>query len=223
MNDDIVSRLRLYANASINGGWANVFRADFTAAADEIELLRSTVTDCRIEIERLTAERDEIQRELRRAETESSMLRVECGVIAKERDEAGGKVSDKQDIVDRLHNILLHEKDGLALTWLATCAANEIERLRLEMSIPRDQYAMTWKNLLDRIYGLDIVEWIRAYANAYSPSDYSSPIAREVVVRSDKRWLAAADEIERLRAELRSYTGDGHNTKGEPCTPNTPS
>ena len=36
----------------------------------------------------LTAERDEIQRELRKAETESSMLRVECGVIAKERDEA---------------------------------------------------------------------------------------------------------------------------------------
>ena len=33
----------------------------------------------------------------------------------------------------------------------------------------------------------------------------------------------AADEIERLRAELRTYTGDGHNTKGEPCTQNTPS
>jgi hypothetical protein len=40
------------------------------------------------EIARLTAERDEIQRELRNAETESSMLRVECGVIAAERDEA---------------------------------------------------------------------------------------------------------------------------------------
>ena len=25
----------------------------------------------------------------------------------------------------------------------------------------------------------------------------------------------AADEIERLRSELRTYTGDGHNTKGE--------
>jgi hypothetical protein len=43
-------------------------------------------------IERLTKERDEIQRELRRAETESSMLRVECGVIAKERDEARREV-----------------------------------------------------------------------------------------------------------------------------------
>lgn len=43
-------------------------------------------------------------------------------------------------------------------------------------------------------------------------------------------WRFAADEIEvlraelkRLRAELRTYTGDGHNTMGEPCTPNTPS
>jgi hypothetical protein len=35
--------------------------------------------------------------------------------------------------------------------------------------------------------------------------------------------IDAADEIERLRAELRKYTGDGHNTRGEPCTPNTPS
>ena len=32
----------------------------------------------------------------------------------------------------------------------------------------------------------------------------------------------AADEIERLRAELRTYTGDGHNTEGT-CTSNTPS
>lgn len=106
------------------------------------------------------------------------------------------------DIVARLR-VLASEfptLDGIMDSeW--TNAANEIERLRLEMSIPRDEYAMTWKNLLDRIDGLDIVEWIRAYANAYSPSDYSSPIAREVVVRSDKRWLEAADEIERLRAE----------------------
>jgi hypothetical protein len=40
----------------------------------------------------VVSERDEIQRELRRAETESSMLRVECGVIAKERDEARREV-----------------------------------------------------------------------------------------------------------------------------------
>lgn len=40
MSDDIVARLRLYANASIDGGWASVFRADLNIAADEIERLR---------------------------------------------------------------------------------------------------------------------------------------------------------------------------------------
>jgi hypothetical protein len=35
------------------------------------------------DIIRLTAERDEMHRELRKAETESSMLRVECGVLEK--------------------------------------------------------------------------------------------------------------------------------------------
>ncbi len=43
-------------------------------------------------IDRLRAERDEMQGELRKAETESSMLRVECGVIAAERDEARREV-----------------------------------------------------------------------------------------------------------------------------------
>ena len=37
MSDDIVARLRLYANASIDGGWASVFRADLNIAADEID------------------------------------------------------------------------------------------------------------------------------------------------------------------------------------------
>ena len=62
MSDDIVVRLRLYANASIDGGWASVFRADLNIAADEIERLRKerdearrrtnsilTEIDCRIE------------------------------------------------------------------------------------------------------------------------------------------------------------------------------
>jgi hypothetical protein len=40
VTDDIVARLRLYANASIDGGWANVFRSDLNIAADEIERLR---------------------------------------------------------------------------------------------------------------------------------------------------------------------------------------
>lgn len=34
--------------------------------------------------------------------------------------------------------------------------------------------------------------------------------------------IKAADEIERLRAELRKYTGDDHNTEGT-CTQNTQS
>jgi hypothetical protein len=37
-------------------------------------------------------ERNEVLGELRKAETECSMLRVECGVIAKERDEARREV-----------------------------------------------------------------------------------------------------------------------------------
>jgi hypothetical protein len=47
-----------------------------------------SIISLRQQIATLTAERDEIQRELRKAETESSMLRVECGMIAAERDEA---------------------------------------------------------------------------------------------------------------------------------------
>ena len=46
------------------------------------------------EIEQLRADRDEIQRELRKAETESSMLRVECGMIAAERDEVRREVCE---------------------------------------------------------------------------------------------------------------------------------
>lgn len=47
MNDDIVARLRLYANASIDGGWASVFRADLNIAADEIERLRAERDEAR--------------------------------------------------------------------------------------------------------------------------------------------------------------------------------
>ena len=41
MSDDIVTRIRLYANASIDGGWASVVRSDLNIAADEIERLRA--------------------------------------------------------------------------------------------------------------------------------------------------------------------------------------
>jgi uncharacterized small protein (DUF1192 family) len=79
------------------------------ALTDEIERLRrntgcarnqgttqfcAEALDAQREVARLTAERDETQRELRKAETESSMLRVECGLIAAERDEARREVCE---------------------------------------------------------------------------------------------------------------------------------
>ncbi len=63
MTNDIVARIRLYANASIDGGWANVFRSDLNIAADEIERLREAL---RIEQEEFAAcciDRKETQRE----------------------------------------------------------------------------------------------------------------------------------------------------------------
>ncbi len=58
--EQIVARLRMIVAEP-----DSLCKTDFhyiEDAADEIELLRSTVTDCRIEIERLTAERDEARR-----------------------------------------------------------------------------------------------------------------------------------------------------------------
>jgi chromosome segregation ATPase len=91
MSEDITTRLRRDCMSLI---------AD--EAADTIEQLRADVmclkyqnaefvrnlTMAQDERNAAAAERDDAQRELRKAETESSMLRVECGVIAKERDEA---------------------------------------------------------------------------------------------------------------------------------------
>lgn len=76
MQNDIVTRLRLYANASIDGGWASVFRADLNIAADEIERLREAL---RIETEELTAcaiDRRETQRERDDARREVERLRA---------------------------------------------------------------------------------------------------------------------------------------------------
>jgi hypothetical protein len=58
--EQIVARLRMIVAEP-----DSLCKTDFhyiEDAADEIELLRSTVTDCRIEIDRLTAERDEARR-----------------------------------------------------------------------------------------------------------------------------------------------------------------
>ena len=46
------------------------------------------------QINRLRKERDEMHRDLRKAETECSMLRIECGVITAERDEARRSVCE---------------------------------------------------------------------------------------------------------------------------------
>jgi len=59
----------------------------------------------------------------------------------------------------------------------------------------------------------DIVARLRNYESQVLAAP---PYFRELI-------RTAIDEIERLRAELRTYTGDGHNTKGDPCTQNTPS
>ena len=71
MSDDIVARLRLYANASIDGEWANVFRSDLNIAADEIERLRNDLDGSQLayrgasyDRDRMRAERDEARREV---------------------------------------------------------------------------------------------------------------------------------------------------------------
>ena len=72
MNSDIVARLRLYANASIDGGWASVFRADLNIAADEIERLR--------------AETDRLNRRLLAEENAYDILRTENEHLQKDRN-----------------------------------------------------------------------------------------------------------------------------------------
>jgi hypothetical protein len=49
-------------------------------------------------IKELRKERDEMHRDLRKAETECSMLRIECGVITAERDEARREVCQRGSI-----------------------------------------------------------------------------------------------------------------------------
>jgi hypothetical protein len=81
-------------------------------------------------------------------------------------------------------------------------AIDEIERLRREVATPRDEYAQSWLEFLDAHADLDILPWIRAYAKAFEPSDQMHPKAQMVIDRTDARLLIAADEIERLRAEV---------------------
>lgn len=55
---------------------------------EEREYLNETIRSLNNQLVDALRERDEMQSELRKAETECSMLRVECGVIVAERDEA---------------------------------------------------------------------------------------------------------------------------------------
>lgn len=95
---DEIERLRRNTGCARNQGTTQ-FCAEALDAQREVETLRAelvrnadefreTLTAHLRTIECLTAERDSTIRELRKVETECSMLRVECGVIAAERDEA---------------------------------------------------------------------------------------------------------------------------------------
>jgi predicted RNase H-like nuclease (RuvC/YqgF family) len=75
---DLVHRLRLIVAEP--AAWCKTDVEYVEDAADEIELLRSTVTDCRIEIARLTAERDRqteiiitLRQELKEAKARNTM------------------------------------------------------------------------------------------------------------------------------------------------------
>lgn len=64
--DDLAARLRLYANASIEGGWAAVFKLDLTIAADAIERLRIERDEARRMVCGLDADLMEDQRDYAR-------------------------------------------------------------------------------------------------------------------------------------------------------------
>jgi hypothetical protein len=84
MNDDIVARLRLYANASIDGGWASVFRADLNIAADEIERLRAERDEARRKVCEMSIQRGVFRRvggktvEITAAEGVADMMQWDC-------------------------------------------------------------------------------------------------------------------------------------------------
>jgi hypothetical protein len=65
-SDDIAARLRLYANASIEGSWSAVFRLDLNIAADQIERLRIERDEARRMVCGLDADLMEDQREYAR-------------------------------------------------------------------------------------------------------------------------------------------------------------
>ena len=96
-NFDPIPRLQQIAATIEDGGH---FDSPATAthyincAIKEIERLREERDALFVLTDRFTTERDEMHRELRAAETECSMLRIECGVVAAERDEARREVCE---------------------------------------------------------------------------------------------------------------------------------
>ena len=112
------------------------------------------------EIERLRSERNEMQSELRKAETESSMLRVECGVLEKnaemtyenhkrivkeltaERDEARRLLKAVVDMMrDNMAPDATHPKhvcDFIYCPEIATCMVCENWTDALVMCYPDD-------------------------------------------------------------------------------------
>ena len=82
---DIIQRLAELSDLMMNDRPYN--DSDFTDIDEAID-----------EIKRLRKERDEMHRDLRKAETECSMLRIECGVITAERDEARREVCQRGSI-----------------------------------------------------------------------------------------------------------------------------
>jgi uncharacterized membrane-anchored protein len=82
---------------------------------DEIEQLHKKIAYLTEQAERweddalrLMKERNEALGELRKAETECSMLRVECGVIAKERDEARRSCCEFAAMVDSADTVVMY-------------------------------------------------------------------------------------------------------------------
>ena len=121
---DIVKELRAWGKVGVD----NVI----DRAADEIERLRADVmclkyqnaefvrnlTMAQDERNTAVAERDEMQGELRKAETECSMLRVECGVIAAERDEARQRLCDIVVMVEAEQDQRTSKKHGHDISML---------------------------------------------------------------------------------------------------------
>jgi hypothetical protein len=112
-----------------------------------------------------------------------------------------------EQIVARLR-MIVSEPESLCKTDLHYIedAADEIERLRAEISLYhqiRIDYCNAWSKWIDEHDHLDAMEWCRAYSNAVPHPNPDGPEVYQLIhSRLDAKFRQAADEIERLRAEL---------------------